>query len=270
MPDFTYCLNTSTIRPAALLDKIKFAAEAGFTGVELWIPDVFEYIKDGKPLADIKKALDDAKLKRPSMIALWGYTEADAAKYKAALDQMKRTLEAAAELAVERIVVSPPRDPVDLQFAGRRYKEVLDLSRKFGVPASVEFLGFVKSIYTTAQAWEVASAASDPRATITPDTFHIFRGGGRLTELDAVPADHISIFHWNDVPAAPEREKMTDADRVMPGDGVLDLKGTAGYLKRKGYKGFLSLELFNRSWWTKDAKETCKIGLEKMRKSVEG
>ena len=35
-----YCLNTSTIKPQALLDKIRLVGEAGYDGIELWLNDV--------------------------------------------------------------------------------------------------------------------------------------------------------------------------------------------------------------------------------------
>ena len=270
MPQFKYSLNTATIRPTPLMEQIKIAGAVGFQGIELWISDVFKHLKEGGgKLADIRKALDDNKLERPSMIALWGYCEPDSAKYEAAVTQMKKTLEAAAVLGVQRIVVSPPPGEVDLKFAAKRYAEVLELSESFGVDPSVEFLGFVKGIYKTEHAWKIAAPSGDSRASITPDIFHISRGGGKLEELDNVPTDHISIFHWNDVPAKPERSVQTDADRVLPGDGTYDLKGVAAYLKKKGYEGYLSLELFNRELWAKDPKEVCKSGLEKMKATSE-
>ncbi len=44
---FTVCLNTSTIKPQPLLEKIRIAAEAGFAGVELWLNDIYEYVGRG-------------------------------------------------------------------------------------------------------------------------------------------------------------------------------------------------------------------------------
>jgi sugar phosphate isomerase/epimerase len=238
--------------------------------VELWITDVNDHVKAGGTIEDVKTALLDSGLERPSMIALWGYCEPDAGKYAAALAEMKKTLAVASDLGVQRIVVSPPREEVDLKFAGARYQEVLDLSARFDVGPSVEFLGFVAGINTVTKAWSIAASTADPRASITPDTFHIHRGGGKLEELETVDIDHVSIFHWNDVPAGSVREKLTDGDRILPGDGSLDLKGTAAYLKKREYKGFLSLELFNKDLWAKDPKEVAKLGLEKMRATVEG
>ena len=38
---FKLCLNTSTIRPQRLLEKIRLTAEAGFAGIELWLNDIY-------------------------------------------------------------------------------------------------------------------------------------------------------------------------------------------------------------------------------------
>ena len=39
-----YCLNTSTIKPVSLLEKIRLVGEAGFDGIELWLNDVLEFV----------------------------------------------------------------------------------------------------------------------------------------------------------------------------------------------------------------------------------
>jgi sugar phosphate isomerase/epimerase len=51
----------------------------------------------------------------------------------------------------------------------------------------------------------------------------------------------------------------------MVGDGVIDLRAELAVLKEKGYDRWLSLELFNAEWWSKDAMETARTGLERMR-----
>jgi len=42
-----YCLNTSTIKPVPLLEKIKLVGEAGHDGIELWRNDVWEFVARG-------------------------------------------------------------------------------------------------------------------------------------------------------------------------------------------------------------------------------
>lgn len=269
MPDFVYGLNTSTIRPASLLEKIQITRDAGYDAIELWINDVEDYVGKGGALADVAKALDDAELKRPSMISLRNWCEKDPRKFAQAIDVCKRQLDIAHDLGVERIVAGPPREVVLIPMAIDRYGELLEISIQHGVPASVEFLGFVDGINTLEVAWKICAGTGNASATVTPDVWHMFRGGSKIESLDPIPADHISCFHWNDAPREPERVKQTDADRVYPGDGVMDLAGIAQRLRKKDWFGCLSLELFNPNYWKEDLRKVARTGLERMKKSVQ-
>ena len=137
-----------------------------------------------------------------------------------------------------------------------------------GVPASVEFLGFVEGINRLEDAWAIAAGTHQSTATVTPDAWHMFRGGTDWAVLDAIPADHISCFHWNDAPAEPPRVEQNDSHRVYPGDGILDLKKLANQLRAKDWHGALTLELFNPTYWAQDPLEVARTGLAKMRESV--
>ena len=67
------------------------------------------------------------------------------------------------------------------------------------------------------------------------------------------------------LPADPPREKITDAHRIYPGDGVAPIKEILRELRKLGFHGVLSLELFNRDYWKQDALAVARTGLEKMR-----
>ena len=53
---FTLCLNTSTIKPQSMLEKIRLTAEAGFPAIELWINDIYEYVGQGGEVRDIENS----------------------------------------------------------------------------------------------------------------------------------------------------------------------------------------------------------------------
>ena len=72
----------------------------------------------------------------------------------------------------------------------------------------------------------------------------------------------------NDYPADPPRETIKDADRVYPGDGIAPLTQTLQGLFATGFRGTLSLELFNPEYWKQDALLVARTGLEKMKESV--
>lgn len=76
------------------------------------------------------------------------------------------------------------------------------------------------------------------------------------------------VFHINDYPADPPRDKITDGERVFPGDGVAPLAQILRDLVKTGFHGALSLELFNKNYWKQDPLTTARTGLEKTRAVV--
>ncbi len=64
------CLDTATIRPASLEEKIRIAAKAGFDPIEPWEAELHEYEQKGGSLADLGKRIRDAGLFVPSVIGL--------------------------------------------------------------------------------------------------------------------------------------------------------------------------------------------------------
>ena len=269
MSEFTYCLNTSTIRPTPLMEKIRIAGKLGYRAIEPWNDEVSEYLASGGTMADLKNALADAGLKVVSMIALHGWITAEGEAYAKVLEDCRRRMDQAAELGSPYIVASPPREVVDLDRAAARFAELMALGRKAGVLPSMEFLGFVDGIKNVASAWTIASRSGDPDATVVADVFHMIRGGGSVDDLLSLKGNRVACFHVNDLPASPDPLVQTDADRVMVGEGIADLPRVIANLRTIGYAGPLSLELFNRALWEQDPAEVAGRGLERIRRLVE-
>jgi 2-keto-myo-inositol isomerase len=269
MSEFLYCLNTSTIRPTPLLEKVRLAGAAGYTAIEPWNDEITAYLDQGGSLPELKRALADAGLRVVSVIALHGWVTAEGAEHARVLDDCRRRMAQAAELASPYIVASPPREVVDLGRATERFAELLEIGKGIGVLPSMEFLGFVDGIKDVASAWAIASGTGDPRATVVADVFHMIRGGGRVDDLLLIPGDRLANFHINDVPAQPDPLTQNDEDRVMVGEGIADLPRVIANLRSIGYRGPLSLELFNRELWSQDPDTVIRRGIERIR-SVAG
>jgi sugar phosphate isomerase/epimerase len=75
-------------------------------------------------------------------------------------------------------------------------------------------------------------------------------------------------LHMNDYPAEPNREKIADQDRVYPGQGVAPISRILKTLVDGGFQGTLSLELFNREYWSQPPQAVAKQGIESMRSAV--
>jgi sugar phosphate isomerase/epimerase len=230
---------------------------------------VTAYIEQGGSLPELKRALGDAGLRVVSVIALHGWITSDGAEHARVLDDCRRRMAQAAALGSPYIVASPPQQVVDLGRATDRFAELLRLGDETGVLPSMEFLGFVDGIKDVASAWAIASGTGDPRATVVADVFHMIRGGGRGDDLLRLPGDRLANFHINDVPAQPDPLTQEDGDRVMVGQGIADLPRVIANLRTIGYRGPLSLELFNRELWAQDPGTVIRRGLERIRALTE-
>jgi sugar phosphate isomerase/epimerase len=271
---FRFCLNTSTIsgQKPGLKGMIEIAGAAGYDGMELWINDIREYLKQGNSIQSLASLLSSKGLIAENLISFTSWMVDDDAKRKAGLADLEDEMKIMAELGCRRIAAPPAgveKGAIDFQKAGQRYREILALGRKYKVMPQLEFWGASGTLYNLGQALAVAAAANDPDARILPDVYHLFRGGSGFEGLKLVNGKAIEIIHINDYPGNKPVHEQNDSDRVYPGDGAAPLKQILTDLKLMGGIKVLSLELFNKSYWSQDALTVAKTGLQKMRALVD-
>ncbi|MGE3315758.1 MAG: sugar phosphate isomerase/epimerase, partial [Planctomycetaceae bacterium] len=85
MSPFQYALNSSTIRPTPILEKIAVAGECGYAGIELWHDDIESHLSSGGSLAEIRNALHDHNLAVPTTIYLKGWFDTHGDEHARAL-----------------------------------------------------------------------------------------------------------------------------------------------------------------------------------------
>lgn len=271
--DGRFALNTATIRgyKLDLKEQIRWAIVAGYDGIEPWLSDV-QAAKDRGGLKDIRQMCEDSNLKVVDGIgfAHWALSD-DAARAKG-LEEMKRDMALMSELGCGYIAAPPfglqkpgtPRVPLDA-FVDR-YRAVLELGDHMGVTPILEFWGHSANLSRLNEALYVASASGHPKAAVLADIYHLHRGGSAFEGLRFLSPSTLPILHMNDYPASPAHDKLVDADRVWPGDGAADWNVVFGLLRAGGLTPWLSLELFNASYWKTTPLETLKTGLAKMKK----
>jgi sugar phosphate isomerase/epimerase len=68
----------------------------------------------------------------------------------------------------------------------------------------------------------------------------------------------------NDAPRATPREALTDKERCLLGEGGFPLAAIWEALRRRGYAGVYSLELFNENVWADDPVAVSRRAYENM------
>lgn len=265
-------MNTSTIRPASLMDKIKVTAEAGWDAIEPWIDDIDKYESEGGNLKDLGKQIKDLGLFVPNVIGLWDSIPATQEAWDASQEITRKRMRQCSDIGSVHVaaIPSPDRADFDVKWGADRYRDLLKIGREdYNIIVAIEFIGFFKGVSKFGMACSMAVDTNDPTACIIADTFHLWRGGSGFNGLRLLDGDIIGNFHWNDIAEGTLPEGTGDASRILPGDGVLPLQQALRDLHAIGYTRALSLEIFNEALWKKDPKEVSEIGLRKMREGIE-
>ena len=260
-----FCLNTSTIKPQPLLCKIELAAEAGYDGIELWINDIYEHIGRGGEVGEVERALADHGLIVPSVIAIRQWGDQDGWEYQLVKDEAKRRFALGARLGAPFIVATPPLELERQDHLPERYRDLLKIGREEGIRPTFEYISFFKSVYNLSDAWRIVQETDDDDSTIILAAFHNWNSKSTIADLEAIPLEKISHYHIDDAdPSIPATEQR-DPDRVMIGEGQIDLASEIALLKAKGYDRTMSLELFNTKLWKRRPLEVIAIGLDRMK-----
>jgi sugar phosphate isomerase/epimerase len=96
------------------------------------------------------------------------------------------------------------------------------------------------------------------------DSWHWYHAGATVANILAAGKEGIVHVQVNDSPKMPP-EKVVDSERLMPGEGVIDLAAFFGALKKIGYADGISPEVFGRGLKDMPPEEGAKMGLETTR-----
>jgi sugar phosphate isomerase/epimerase len=271
---FGYCLNTSTIdgQKLTIVEKVEIAAKAGYQAIEPWIRELDQHVKDGGNLPDLGKRIRDSGLTVPSAIGFAEWIVDDEAKRKKGMEEVKRNMDMVRQIGGNRLAAPPAgaisQSDLNLFKAAERYRALLDLGDRMGIVPELELWGFSKALSRLGEVALVAIESGHPKACVLLDFYHLYKGGSEFGGLKFLSGSFLSVIHCNDYPATPPRAAIIDAARVYPGDGVAPLKDILRDLRTIGFRGFLSLELFNRDYWSQDPLQVARTGLEKMKAAV--
>jgi sugar phosphate isomerase/epimerase len=272
---FTLCFNTSTIRAAKLplLKIIPLVAGAGFRAIEPWIAELDAHVQAGGTLADIRKACADAGLKVASAIGFFEWIVEDDALRRKGFAEAKRNFEQMQAIGATNLAapafgahmpLKPGETPVDLRRAAERYHELCTLGAQYGVAPMVEVWGGSRTLSRLGEAAFVAIESGHANACLLADVYHLYKGGSPTAGLQMLQGRRLPVFHMNDLPAGFPRATVDDADRVYPGDGILPLQETIATLKQIGATSYLSVELFNQTYYAQPPATVVKTAYEKL------
>jgi sugar phosphate isomerase/epimerase len=215
-----------TVLELAPPDQVRCAADAGYAYVGLrLLPATLEepqhpMVGGTSMVRATKRRLDDTGVETLDVEIFRLKPDTDVAAYRAAL-------ETGAELgAREALVAGNDADEARLT---ERFVQFCELAAEYGIGANLEPMPWT-DVRDFAQGARIVERADCDNAGLLIDPIHFDRGGSTALEIAAVPAKRLRYLQLCDAPAERPRDTATllhqaRAERLMPGDGALDLRG---------------------------------------------
>ena len=270
-----FSMNASTLRgyELTLLEQVKAVSKSGFRGYEPWMKDI-RAAKESGEFAEACRVARDGGVSFVNGIAFGQWVNPDPAVRAAGLEETKRDMALLAEMGCPNVAASmfgvqKPGSPiVPKEAIAERYAAVLDLGKAMGVRPLLEYWGHSVNLSRLEDALDVLKMLNRPDAAVLADVYHTYRGGGSFAAYRLLSASILPVLHVNDVPAGFVRERLVDADRVWPGDGIAPWSEIFANLDAAGAEPWLSIELFNPAYWKTTPSETLRTGFGKLSRTA--
>jgi 2-keto-myo-inositol isomerase len=236
---------------SSLIQDIDAASEAGFEGLELWWDKVKVYLQDHST-EELRQFLASRGLKPAAIcpLTIWPFRDTEPAR-----DNYCQAIERANAIECGLVIVCPDFQPARLtreQALDTHAAELATMAEQakgYGVKLAIEPIGRHTLVPGPVEALALIDRAGAPtNVGLLMDTFHYFRSQVSLETLASIPIDKLWMVHVNDTEDGAIDE-LTDGSRLYPGLGVLPLREQLSLLKKRGYSGYASVEIFRREYW---------------------
>lgn len=226
------------------------AAKSGFPGVDIMLRPAMEAGVDAT--VTLLKQLD----LRPAAIDFPVEFRKDDATFQSGVAQLDAQAKFAAAIGCPRMVTyilasgDTPRDELRDLYR-KRFTECANILARHNVRLGLEFLGplqFRKGKHEFI--WrmnDMLALAKDcgKNVGLLLDAWHWHHAGATTDDIINAGRERIVHVHFDDAPDLPP-DQIRDNQRLLPGEGVINLTGFLQALRKIGYRDALSVEVFGR------------------------
>jgi sugar phosphate isomerase/epimerase len=229
----------------------ELAARVGYPGCDVMLEPA---VKAG--VDQTLKLFDRLRL-LPAIVDFPGDFRKDDGAFQASLPKVEQASHFAAAIGCPRMMTyimpssDTPKDELRSIYKQRFTTSAGILARE-NVRLGLEFLGPLhlrkqfryEFIWRMSEMLEFARECG-PNVGLTLDSWHWHHAGATTQDILAAGRERIVHVHFNDSPKLPP-DQIRDNERLLPGEGVINLTGFLQALQTIGYTDALSVEVFGR------------------------
>jgi sugar phosphate isomerase/epimerase len=248
----------------------RLAAKIGFPGVDV---DLSAAMKAGLPATNA--LLEDLNIK-PAAVNLPVEFRKDDDAFNKDLKKLGDAASFSAAIGCPRMItwIMPSSKTPKAELRAlylKRFSACADVLARSHVRLGLEFLGplHLRKMEPYEFIWRMPEMLAFARECgsnvgLLLDVWHWYHAGATTQDIVKAGKDGIVHVHFNDAPKLPP-DQIRDNERLMPGEGVINLNAFLMALHEIGYNDALSVEVFGRGLKDMPPEEGARLALETSR-----
>lgn len=249
-----------------LPEKLKAMKDAGFGATEIWPRDYYEHNEGPDIAMDMLNSLGLATSCYQNLRNFEGMpAHLRQRKINIAtqlFDQMRligcETLVLCSNIAPDS---SPDKGRIadDLRMLG-------ELAEPYGVRVAWEPICWGRWIKDYRDAWEIVQKVNHPRIGLVLDSFHVFALKLPVEPIADMDPAKIFLVEVADMPGGNlDFLEVSRSFRLFPGEGVTPIPAFMKQVRKTGYSGFYSVEVFNTYYQTQDLNQVARRAMASLK-----
>jgi len=223
-------------------EKLRAAHTAGFEQVEIWREDV---------RANTLHQATQLQLGFTNVQVLRDFTGAPDRDRQQKREELRQFIQIAQSIGCDTIQApASTREDCVASRIDEDLRWMASEAARYNMRIMYEPMAWCSVDNTLPLAWERLQRLDQPNIGLVVDLFHICALGGDASQLDGIPADRIYEVQLCDMAEMPPQEKQPLSEyarhqRLLPGDGIIEVERFVDKLKSAGYRGPVGIEVFN-------------------------
>ena len=236
--------------------------------LEVWLTKLETYLEKHST-GDLERLLADQEMSAPVASFQGGLLTSQGEHRKEAWDHFRRRLGLCRQVGITTLVVAcdiaQPLEQQDIARAQVSLRQAAQEAGRRDMRLALEFQARAALGSNLQTAAALVADVGSPHLGICLDAFHYYTGPSKLEDLAYLEKHNLFHVQLCDLADTP-REFAADSDRILPGDGEINLGPIIERLKEIGYEGLVSLELMNPQLWQVPPLQLGEIGMTALRK----
>jgi 4-hydroxyphenylpyruvate dioxygenase len=249
----------------SLPDKLEAAATVGFDGVEIMESDLLSF--DGSP-ADVRRIASDLGLSIDLYQPFRDFEAMPEPQRRRNLDRAERKFDVMEELGTDLVLVCSNTHAGALDDDTRAAADLAIMAERAalrGLRVGFEALSWGRHIRLWGHAWRIVQQAGHPALGLIVDSFHTLALDDDPAGIASVPAERLFFVQLADAPRlSMDVLSLSRHHRSFPNQGELPVDSFVRAVLASGYRGPLSLEVFNDHFRAAPARMIARDGLRSL------